>query len=304
LTSDSARWDGFAFRPGDIVISTPPKCGTTWTQMLCALLIFMGPEFPEPLDLMSPWIDMPHRTIEEVRSELSQQEHRRFLKTHTPLDGLPLRDDVTYLVVGRDPRDVAISFHHHRTNMDLGLFLGQRAATMGLDDLDDLPPRPPAFDDPAETFRHFSTATDPAAPPSNLCNLLHHLDTGWQHRHDNNVSLFHYADYAADLPGELRRLATILGIELSDAQAGELAEEAGLDRMRKRADRLAPGASHGHWPEPQSFFRTGGAGEWREGVTVDDLAAYDALVASLVSPQLAAWAHHGRLRSGIDPAAC
>jgi hypothetical protein len=36
VTSDSSRWDGFAFRPGDVVISTPPKCGTTWTQMLCA----------------------------------------------------------------------------------------------------------------------------------------------------------------------------------------------------------------------------------------------------------------------------
>ena len=37
LVADSARWDGFAFRTGDIVISTPTKCGTTWTpQMLCA----------------------------------------------------------------------------------------------------------------------------------------------------------------------------------------------------------------------------------------------------------------------------
>src|SRR5262249_38699700 len=40
-----ARWEGFEFRPGDIVISTPKKCGTTWTQMLCALLIFDGPVF-------------------------------------------------------------------------------------------------------------------------------------------------------------------------------------------------------------------------------------------------------------------
>jgi aryl sulfotransferase len=37
---DSARWEGFELRPDDIVISTPPKCGTTWTQMICALLIF------------------------------------------------------------------------------------------------------------------------------------------------------------------------------------------------------------------------------------------------------------------------
>ena len=36
---DSSRWDGFELRPRDIIISTPPKCGTTWMQMICALLV-------------------------------------------------------------------------------------------------------------------------------------------------------------------------------------------------------------------------------------------------------------------------
>jgi hypothetical protein len=39
IVFDSSRWDGFELRPGDIIISTPPKCGTTWTQMICALLV-------------------------------------------------------------------------------------------------------------------------------------------------------------------------------------------------------------------------------------------------------------------------
>ena len=58
---DSARWDGFRFRPGDIVISTPPKCGTTWTQMICALLVFQTPDLPAPLGELSPWLDMVTR---------------------------------------------------------------------------------------------------------------------------------------------------------------------------------------------------------------------------------------------------
>src|SRR3954454_6317645 len=49
---DSNRWDGFELRPGDIIISTPPKCGTTWTQMICALLILQEPELPLPLDTL------------------------------------------------------------------------------------------------------------------------------------------------------------------------------------------------------------------------------------------------------------
>lgn len=141
VIADSARWDGFPFRPGDIVISTPPKCGTTWTQMLCALLIFDGPDFPAPMDQMSPWMDMCNRSIADVWNALAAQTHRRFIKTHTPLDGVPLRDDVTYLVVSRDPRDVAISYEHHAANMDDEHFMKLRAAAMGNDDLAELPPR-------------------------------------------------------------------------------------------------------------------------------------------------------------------
>src|SRR5262245_59218360 len=123
ILADSRRWDGFAFRPGDIVISTPPKCGTTWTQMLCALLIFDGPAFPAPLDQVSPWLDLRIRPLAEVTAAYAAQSHRRFIKTHTPLDGLPWHPDVTYLVVGRDPRDVSISFEHHAANMNFEYFL-------------------------------------------------------------------------------------------------------------------------------------------------------------------------------------
>jgi hypothetical protein len=48
VSADSRRWDAFALREGDVVISTPAKCGTTWTQMLVALLVFDGPDLPAP----------------------------------------------------------------------------------------------------------------------------------------------------------------------------------------------------------------------------------------------------------------
>src|SRR5215210_6056554 len=141
IIADNGRWDGFAFRPGDVVISTPPKCGTTWTQMLCALLIFDGAAFPAPLGEVSPWLDMCTRPLAEVTAAYAAQAHRRVIKTHTPLDGLPLHPDVTYLVVGRDPRDVAISLEHHAANMDFAHFLQLRAAAVGNADLAELPER-------------------------------------------------------------------------------------------------------------------------------------------------------------------
>src|SRR5262249_448633 len=178
LVDDSARWEGFEFRSGDIVISTPKKCGTTWTQMLCALLIFDGSAFPEPLEQLSPWLDMCNRPIDEVRAALARQTHRRFIKTHTPLDGLALRDDVTYVVTGRDPRDAAVSFEHHAKNMDYDHFLELRAAAVGVDDLDHLLPRRIPLDDALEQYRWF-VRDDALAGPPTLAAILHHLGTAW-----------------------------------------------------------------------------------------------------------------------------
>ena len=300
VIADSARWDGFAFRPGDIVISTPPKCGTTWTQMLCALLIFDGPKFPAAMDEMSPWLDMCSRSLAAVRAALAAQTHRRFIKTHTPLDGIPMRPDVTYVVVGRDPRDVAVSYEHHADNMDFDHFLELRAAAVGNDDLADFPPREPLPDDPLERFRLFVTDETVGGRP-NLASVLHHLNTGWQRRHDRNVALFHYADCKTDLTGELLRLSRALDIPSSPERARALVPEASLARMRERASELAPEASFGNWKDVQGFFRSGGTGEWRARLTPGDLAAYDARVAGLVEADLAAWAHGGRLASGVDP---
>jgi hypothetical protein len=115
---DSARWDGFAFREGDIVISTRSRSGTTWTQMICALLIFQTPDLPAPLGDLSPWLDMLVVPREEVFARLEAQDHRRFIKTHTPLDGLPIDGRATYVVVARHPLDMAVSLYHHSANID------------------------------------------------------------------------------------------------------------------------------------------------------------------------------------------
>ena len=39
----------------------------------------------------------------EVIASLEAQQHRRFIKSHTPLDGVPVAEGVTYVCVARDP---------------------------------------------------------------------------------------------------------------------------------------------------------------------------------------------------------
>src|SRR5579864_1619172 len=213
VVSDSERWDGFEFRDDDIVISTPPKCGTTWMQMLCALLVFQTPELPGRLTELSPWVDMQTASRDEVFAALEAQQHRRFIKSHTPLDGLPFDERVTYICVGRDPRDVAVSWDNHFNNMNFTVFLETRAAAVGLEDIAELmgdgPPVPLA--DPRDRFLQWIDDDNPPdAGPATLKGTLHHLSTFWHVRGEPNITLFHYADLQADLDGEFRRLADVL----------------------------------------------------------------------------------------------
>src|SRR3954453_18544759 len=84
---DSGRWAGFPFHRGDIVISTRSKSGTTWMQMICALMVFGSPDLPAPLPVLSPWVDHAIEPIADVVARLQAQRHRRFVKTHTRWTG-------------------------------------------------------------------------------------------------------------------------------------------------------------------------------------------------------------------------
>ena len=233
---------------------------------------------------------------------LAAQTHRRFIKTHTPLDGLPLHADVTYLVVGRDPRDVAISFEHHVANVDVARVLELRAAAVGNEDLAELPEAPVPSEDPVERFRTFVTDETPGrGGPPTLASMLQHLDTGWQRRHEANVALFHYADLRPTWRVSCSAWRAFSGSRARWSARVRWRRRRVWPRMRERAAEAAPSGSLGIWKDVRAFFRSGGTGEWRERLSAADLAAYEARVAALVGPDLAAWAHGGRLASGIDP---
>lgn len=294
MVYNSARWDGFALRPGDVVISTPPKCGTTWMQMLCAMLLHDTVQLDRPLSQISPWLDMQTTSREEVFAALQAQTGRRLIKTHTPLDGLALDAAATYVCVARDPRDVAISFDHHMANLDMNAFMAARAAAVGLQDLGELgPPPAPAAEDPAERFWQWADGEPGEFAGPTLTEVLHHAQTFWDHRQDPNVVLFHYADLQRDLPGQVRRLAAALGIDVTEARVTELAAAATFGAMKARADVLVPDVEHAIWISNSEFFHRGHSGQWREVLDEAGQRRYQERVSTLIAPDLDGWVHSG-----------
>ena len=114
---DSSRWRYVQPRTDDIVVSTAYKGGTTWMQAICGALVFQSIDPPATLDELSPWIDAAFRPIDKLRIKLEAMQHRRYLKTHLPLAALPYNAGTSYIVVGRDGRDVWMSMWNHWNNM-------------------------------------------------------------------------------------------------------------------------------------------------------------------------------------------
>jgi hypothetical protein len=292
---DSSRWDGFELRGGDIIISAPPKCGTTWTQMICALIVLQEAELPLPLDTVSPWLDMVTRSRAEVFADLAAQTHRRFIKTHTPLDGLPNDPTVTYICVGRDPRDVALSMNRHRDNMNMGALLAarERAAAIDGTELRPLPSSSPRPDGARHRFWQWMDDDTPSTHSGgvSLRFTVEHVQTFWDADGDLDVVFLHYDDLRSDLMAQMRTLAAHLDIAVDEDRWPTLIESATLDSMRTRAEMMVPGGDRGHWLDAAAFFSRGTSGQWRDLLDDADLARYAARVRALASPDVVEWLH-------------
>ncbi|MCU1369862.1 MAG: sulfotransferase [Ilumatobacteraceae bacterium] len=275
----SERWDAFEHRPGDIVVSTRSKCGTTWMQMICLLLIHGAP-LPGPLSLLSPWLDWDVEPEDVVHARLAAQRHRRVIKTHTPLDGIPLDPDVRYIVVGRHSLDVALSLYHHVGNIDQ-----ERSS--------DLRNRAPVAARPRATVDEWMSAwiDDRRAPTEELDTLagnVHHIADAWNRTGSGNVLLVHYADLLDDGEAAMRQIARWLDIEVPDHSWTSLADAASFDSMRVRANETAP--DHlGVLKDRGAFFRSGTSGEGLRACSTSQRRRCDERVSDLTAPPIASW---------------
>jgi aryl sulfotransferase len=112
---DSTIWNDLQFRDDDIIISTYAKSGTTWMQQIVAQML-LGPDPELEVAEISPWLDLrvPPKAVKLPMVEA--QTHRRFLKTHLPLDALVFSPAAKYIYIGRDGRDVVWSMYNHHVN--------------------------------------------------------------------------------------------------------------------------------------------------------------------------------------------
>lgn len=295
---NSARWEGFRPRGDDIIISTSYKAGTTWLQGICACLIFQAPEPPVPQDELTPWLDANFSgPIEDVLAQLDLLTNRRYIKTHLPLDGLPYFDEVKYIFVGRDGRDVFMSLWNHWNNVSPEF----RAA------INDAPDRvgapfPPPPDDLRAAFDDWLSIGTFEWEQDGFPFWSHfsHAQSWWDYRHLGNLLHVHFADLLADLDGEMRRIASFLDIPVDECIWPGLVNAVRFEAMRANAAKMAPGATKAAWKDTANFFHKGTNRRWEGVLSPEQISRYERIAAERLDPALGRWLERGRLHAG-DP---
>lgn len=287
---NNKRWKGFEHRPGDILICTAYKAGTTWTQRICSLLIFQSTKLEKPLTTYSPWMEINGQPIEKLQADYAAQTHRRFIKSHTPLDGLPWRDDMTYLFVARDPRDIFASMLNHMANsLDAAGEILKENTTVERVEVENPP------ETPKEILRAWLTIGTMEGESDGwpFWSAFSHAKSFWEARDRDNIHLIHYTDLMNDLDGEMRRISAVLDIQVNEEIWPDLVEAAQFSSMKKSADQMAPDVDWGGWRDNKDFFKAGGNGNWAKLLDEDDIAFYEERVAEILPEDLLRWIHGG-----------
>jgi aryl sulfotransferase len=280
---DSSLWNNVAFRDDDIVIASYAKSGTTWVQQIVGQLIFAGDEAFSLQDA-SPLVEMRAWPEAAMLAEIEAQQHRRFLKTHLPVDTLVFSPQARYLYVARDGRDVVWRMYNHHVNAteDWYRILNETPGLVG----------PPLGPPPESVVEYFRDWLDRDGYP--FWPFWHHVKSWWDARHLPNVLLCHFAELKADLPGSIRRIADFLAIEVDPARWDDIVHHCSFEFMKQNADRSAP-AQGAYWKGgAQTFINRGTNERLKSALTPHDVERYEAAARAELGQDCARWLATGR----------
>jgi aryl sulfotransferase len=275
---NSTIWNDFAFRDDDIVIATYAKSGTTWVQQIVAQLLFQGTEDLEVAE-MSPWLDLRVPPKEVKLPAVEAQTHRRFLKTHLPVDALVYSPKARYLYIGRDGRDVVWSMYNHHAN----------ANALWYQALNDTPGRvgPPIEPPPADIRRYFHDWLERDGHP--FWPFWENVRSWWAIRGLPNLLLLHFADLKADLPGQVRRIAAFLDVPIDERRWPAILEHCSFDYMKAHATKSVPLGGAFWEGGARTFVHKGTNGRWRDTLTEADCHWYEEAARRELGEDCARW---------------
>lgn len=281
---DSTIWNDFQFRDDDIIIATYAKAGTTWLQQIVSQLIFDGVEGMEVAE-MSPWLDLRVPPKEVKLPMVEAQTHRRFIKTHLPVDALVFSDKAKYIYIGRDGRDVLWSLHHHHSTANEAWYsaLNDTPGLVG-----------PRIEPPTESIQqYYHDWLDQDGYP--MWPFWENVSSWWDIREQPNVMMLHFENLKQDMPGEIRRIAEFLDIPIDETKWEAILEHCSFDYMKANATKSVP-LGGAFWDGgAQTFINKGSNGRWRDVLSAEEIKKYEQIASDKLDADCAQWLATGKM---------
>ncbi len=234
---------------------------------------------------MSPWLDLrvPPKAVKLPVVEA--QTHRRFLKTHLPVDALVYSPRAKYIYIGRDGRDVVWSLYNHHANANQAWYdaLNNTPGLVGL----------PIGRPDSDVQSYFLSWLQGDGYP--FWPYWENIRSWWAIRDLPNLHMIHFAALKADMPREIRGIAEFLEIPVDPSRWDSIVEHCSFEYMKKNATKSVP-LGGAFWDGgAETFINKGTNGRWRDILTPDDVAAYEQRAVAELGEACAHWLATGNL---------
>lgn len=296
--NSSLVWNDFlaqgGFISGDIVVADPLKAGTTWTQRIIQQILDNGEEHEEALSDTSPWLDSSfgdHAAMLAMLKAQREAGERRVLKSHLPADAVPIAAQARYVFVGRNGKDLGISFHNYLRQFSAETMdkINRIHAEWSGD--------PTRLVIPESVQEFFDRWLD--TDGYGCCDLFDVVRSWWKLRDEPNVLLVHYRRLKEDLRGQIVRVAEFIDVDPAGLRLDWIVEHCSFGYMRARAEQMAPFAG-AHMQDPKAFFHKGPARDYRAEITPAQSARFDRLALEKLGDDCAHWLETGEQRPGAS----
>ena len=254
------RWaelETFTLKPDDVFIATYPKSGTTWVQQIVKLLRNNGKRDNVKLDASIPWLEVldsafskAHNYYPEMITSSDALSPRAF-KSHFPYEyvpgGLPHTTPAKYIYVMRNPKDVCVSYFHHRSMIEEMVWESYFSEFLSTECL--------------------------------YGNWYDHIFGWWKHRDAANILFVKYEDMKMDPITSIRTISEFIGIRNSTEDLIQnVVQNSSFSSMKNDL------TSNYSWVKGEDkvfsrkgeFMRKGEIGSWKQRFSEQDNERFDA----------------------------